>query len=948
MSTSTPTALDRATIRHRLLKFSTTWREKIDEWRASGQTHTEKSYAHLFWSDMLRCFDVIPERVDLFERDAQRASTGRAGFIDLFWSGVVIGEAKSLGRDLSAAQEQALDYLAGGSIGQHEWPKYTIVSDFERFQVVRLGDDGWTVEFTIDEAPEHVDQLLFLAGQETVTKREEIDASIHASRLMADLYTAMLSDEADNGVADEAAISPEEEDEAVQRTSMWMTRLLFLLFGDDAGLWEVDLFYRFVLHDTTAANLGSQLTSLFQVLNTPEHARRRVPDSMARFPYVNGSVFADALQPEFFDEEMREALLAACRFHWTRISPAVFGAMFQLVKSKEARRADGEHYTSESNILKVLEPLFLTELRNEANRLVRNKSTTATDLQLFQERLSQMAFVDPACGCGNFLVVAYREVRAIETEIIVALRSKLGHITASIDTSLDQKVTIAQFHGIELHWWPARIAETAMYLVDHQANRALAARIGDAPDRLPIKITAHIHHGDALTPEWSSIVPEAAEETFVFGNPPFAGHKERTADQTAGLRHAWGTSKIGHLDFVTGWFVKSLDLLAARKGRFAFVSTNSITQGEGVYALFSRIFDAGWRIQFAHRTFTWDSEAPGKAAVHCVITGFDRDRERQPKLFWPDKAKPDSVKAISPYLLPGPPVVAVKPSRKVLSPGLPPLRAGSTPLDWDNLVVTEEQYEEVASDPIAAKYLRPYLGGDELINGLSRWCLWMADDNFDPSDVSKSKLLRERIEKVRSMRLSRTREATKRAADTPHLFGENRQPDTDYLALPQSFAEARRYATAGHLSKNDIASVKLFTVEDKDGFLFSLISSGMFIAWQKTVGGRIKSDPSVSTSMVWNTWPAPTFTPSQRKTIVARGRKILELRAEWPSRTLADHYNPLAMDPKLVAAHNKLDREVDMAFGAERKLTTEAQRAELLYKRYVALAYPSGAPSEGL
>lgn len=934
------TTLDRGQILQQLQNFSTHWSERIAGWRTDKVTGTESSFAQSFWSDLLACFDINAARIDLFEREAIRASTGNKGSIDVFQSGVFIGEAKSLGVDLDKAQAQAQDYLAGGSVGPHEFPKYVVVTDFERIRIDQLGEDESHIEFTIDQVPAHLDAMLFLAGHETVTRREEQDASIHAAQLMAQLYEAMVGDEADQDVGADLALAEDadDEDESVQRASMMLTRILFLLYGDDAGLWEADLFHRWVEQRTDADNLGAQLSSLFGVLNTPTGKRsKNLGDLLARFPYINGALFADPLPLEYFTPGMRDALLKACRFRWTRISPAVFGAMFQLVKSKEARRAAGEHYTSETNILKTIGPLFLDDLQAEANRLCGNKSTSVKALREFRDRLATHVFVDPACGCGNFLVVAYRDLRRIETQIIKEIRSREGQTGMALDATLETKLTIGQFHGIEINWWPAKIAETAMFLVDHQANLELAAAVGQAPERLPIKITAHIHHTNALQTDWKDLLPATTGNTYVFGNPPFAGHKERTAEQTAGLRKAWGTSRIGHLDFVTGWFVNSLDLLATRKGCFAFVSTNSITQGEGVYALFNRIFDAGWFIQFAHRTFTWDSEAPGKAVVHCVITGFDRDRSRQPELYWPGKSEPESVKAISPYLLPGPPVVAVKPSRKVLSSGLPALRAGSTPLDWDNLVVTEEQYDEVSADPVAAKYLRRYIGGDELINGLERWCLWMADSDFDPSDVSKSKILKGRIEKVQEKRLSRDRAATKRAASTPHLFGENRQPVTDYLALPQSFAESRRFATAGHLEKKDIASVKLFTVEDKDGFLFSLISSGMFIAWQKTVGGRIKSDPSVSTSMVWNTWPAPEFTDSQRKAIIAAGQKVLAARGKHPERSLADAYNPLAMDPALVKAHDLLDREVDRAFGAPRKLTSEPQRLELLFVRYVEL-----------
>lgn len=932
--------IDRGTIRRNLDSFATAWRAIIDDWRATGATHTEKSHAQQFWSDLLRCFGVIPERIRLFERDATRATSGRTGYIDLFWSGVVIGEAKSLGRDLDAAEQQARDYLAGGSIGQHEWPRYAIVSDFENIRVTKLGDDGWTVAFTIDEITAHVDQLIFLAGQETVTKAEEEEASIHASKLMANLYTAMLGDDdADEAVGDDAPTDPEEEDWQVQKTSVFLTRVLFLLYGDDAGLWEEDLFYRFVLYDTTGETLGSRLNALFQVLNTPEERRRRVPEEMAKFPYVNGSLFADQWPQDFFDDDMRNALLDACRFHWTRISPAVFGSMFQLVKSKEARRADGEHYTTETNILKVIEPLFLDELRDKARRLINNKSTKASDLRKFRDSLAEMIFLDPACGCGNFLVVAYRELRQIETDIIVALRAKEGQQTASMDVSLDQRMNIGQFHGFELNWWPAKIAETAMFLVDHQANRALAAAVGDAPDRLPITITAHIRHSNALRIEWETEIPRTAGATYVFGNPPFLGHKERSEAQGTELRDAWGRKNVGHLDYVTAWFAKALSLLQGRSGEFAYVATNSVTQGESVSGMFDEIYKRTWRIKFAHRSFVWDSDAPGKAAVHCVIIGFTRDKDSLALLYGRDDrgAYCDKVSEVSPYLIPGPPVTVVHPTRKVLSPSLSPLRAGSTPLDWDNLVVTEEQYGKVSGDPVASKYLRPYIGGDELINDLPRWCLWLAGEDFDPADINRSEVLRERVNAVRVQRASRKRVATVKAAKTPHLFGEIRQPETDYLAVPQSFAEKRIYATVKRLTVDNIASVKLFTAEDPDGFLFAIISSSMFILWQKSVGGRIKSDPSVSSGLVWNTFPVPELDEKARTAIIKAGQEVLDARALHPDRSLADAYAPLAMDPALVKAHDRLDLVVDKAFGAERKLTTERQRLEILFDRYAEM-----------
>jgi len=939
---SSATQLDRGTIRRNLDSFAADWRARIDGWRATGAKHTEKSHAQQFWSDLLKSFGVITERIDLFERDATRATSGRTGYIDLFWSGVVIGEAKSLGRDLDAATDQARDYLAGGTIGQHEWPRYAIVTDFENLRVTKLGDDGWTVAFTVDDITAHIDQLMFLAGQETVTKAEEEEASIHASRLMADLYTAMVGDDADEAIGDDAPTDPEEEDWQVQKTSVFLTRVLFLLYGDDAGLWEEDLFYRFVSYDTTGDNLGAQLAQLFQVLNTPENRRRNVPDSMARFPYVNGGLFADTWPSEFFTDQMREALLAACRFHWTRISPAVFGSMFQLVKSKEARRADGEHYTTETNILKVIEPLFLDELRGEADRLTRNKSTTAKALRGFRDSLADMVFLDPACGCGNFLVVAYRELRSIETDIIVALRDKEGQQTASMDVSLDQKLSIGQFHGFELNWWPAKIAETAMFLVDHQANRTLAAKVGDAPERLPITITAHIAHGNALRMGWEYEIPHTAGQTFVFGNPPFIGQYTKTDEQTADMKAVWGRDYDGYLDYVTAWHAKTMQLLADRPGDFAFVTTNSITQGQPVPALFGPLYRDGWDIKFAHRTFAWNSDAPGKAAVHCVIVGFTRDRAVKPRLWdYPDiNGEPAEVKVetgLNAYLVDGPRLLVEK-SSKPLSPVLPQVYYGSKPADGGNLVFkAKEGTRGLDRDPVAVKYLRRFVGAGELINGIERWCLWLTD--LEPSDLTKSPGLRNAIEACRTWRSSQKKSGDAyKLKDSPALMRPNPHiPTTPYLCIPIHVSENRRYWTAARYSPDVICGNANFLAPDEDGLLFALISSSMFIAWQRAVGGRLESRLRFSNTLTWNTFPVTDLDERTRAAIITAGQGVLDARALHPERSLADAYNPLAMDPALVKAHDKLDREVDKAFGADRKLTTERQRLEILFTRYAEM-----------
>lgn len=385
--------VDRSAIRRRLTEFSAFWQDRIATWRAEGtESGSEKRHAQQLWSDLMRCFEINPERIDVFERNADRGSTGGGGYIDFFWSGVVIGEAKSLGKDLDTAHDQALDYLNGGSVSTHEWPRFIIATDFENFRLDRLGEDSWTIRFTIDEVPEHMEQLLFFAGVETLTKREQENASIEAAKIMANLFNTLAGEEADEEVGDDAPTTPEEETDDAELASVLMTRLLFLLYGDDAGLWEQDLFFRWI--DSVASkNIGPALDGLFEILNTDEKTRQKkyrgnLPDLESRFPYINGGIFDGTGQVGYsVPPEFKEVLLDAARFRWTTISPAIFGAMFQLVKKKEARRGDGEHYTSEKNILKTLEPLFLQDYRAEANRLLKSTRTKYKDLEDFQTKL---------------------------------------------------------------------------------------------------------------------------------------------------------------------------------------------------------------------------------------------------------------------------------------------------------------------------------------------------------------------------------------------------------------------------------------------------------------------------------------------------------------------------------------------------------------------------------
>jgi len=763
---------------------------------------------------------------------------------------------------------------------------------------------------------------------------EAQNESKRASKLMANMYAAVEK-------AYPTTADPKKRDHEI---SVTLARILFLMFGDDTEMWQTDAFRNVIQHETRpdGSDLAHVLNELFTFLDTAKPVQ--VPTGFEGFKYVNGGIFDEKINLPTLGRDFRNAILDACAVDWSGISPAIFGSMFQSVRDAETRRALGEHYTSEENILKTLNPLFLDELRDElAVALARDTTQKKVNaLNRLWDRLGAIRFMDPACGCGNFIIVAYRELRAIELQVMEALYDLRDKHQLSLDAKSDLKVTLDHFYGIEIDEWPARIAETAMFMMDRQSDLKLQERFGQAPERLPIQREAKILVENALQVDWSDMLPPS-NDVVVAGNPPFHGHKERSPQETADLRLAWDTANTQHLDFVTGWYAKALEYFGERtRGSWAYVSTNSVCQGEGVAQLFQPILEAGWRIRFAHRPFRWTSEASGAAAVHVVIVGFDRDSSSAARLF-EHADEPLVVANISPYLVDGPNVL-VTPRRSVLSHALEPLRAGSTPIDWGSLMVESEDMAAVRADPVASRYLRPYLGGKELINGLDSWCLWMDDPAVEVAALRKSPILRTRLDAIARERSRSGRAATRALAATPHLFGERRQPAGAYLGIPQTFTENRDFATAARVSEDTIASIKLFTHPDPDGFLFSIVSSTMFIIWQKTIGGRLKSDPSFSSSLVWNNFPLAPLASDKRERVCAAGEGVLGARARFAGKTLAQLYNPAGMPAELKLAHQALDREVDSLFDLRVQEPSLLQRQEALFSRYLDLVLAEGPP----
>lgn len=765
-----------------------------------------------------------------------------------------------------------------------------------------------------------MEALAFFAGygHRSFGSKEQERASIKAARLMASLYESLEGSGYDD-----------------HESSIFLVRVLFALYADDSGMWERDMLLEFLETRTAedGSDLGPQLAMLFQVMSKPVAQRQKNLDEIvARFPYVNGGIFLESLSIPSFDREMRDRLLECALFNWAEISPAIFGSLFQAVKSKSARHELGEHYTTETNILKVIQPLFLDELE----RRFTDSFHDARQLQRLRSDLGKLRFLDPACGCGNFLVVAYRELRGLELRISRRLQEVKAErdMNTGLGLLFDEEhlaVRMQHFHGIEVEEWPARIAATAMHLVDHQMNNAMELALGSGPETLPLDRIDTIYVGNALRTDWSSVV-EPTQSLYVLGNPPFLGHATRTEEQAQELRDVWGRGDIGRLDYVTGWHAKALELFRRPEyaGEFGFVSTNSVTQGEPVPALFRPIFADGWRIKFSHRTFAWTCDAPAAASAYCTIVGFDKHPRRPAALYeYTDlRGAPEQLDvrtSINAYLVDGANVL-VEQRRVPLSPELPPVRMRSMPRDGGHLIVERDELDAVRAGPVAARYLRRFMMGQELIHDTPRGCLWL--EQLDPADVAQSPILRERLALVRDFRADSRAASTRSMALTPHLFGQRAQPEDAYVGIPKVFAERRLFAAVQWLQPSVIAGDKIYTCIDPGGAAFGVLSSSAFITWQKTIGGRLKNDPSFSNTIVWNTFPLPELTDTQRAAIVAGGAAVRDARALHPERSLADHYNPLAMDPALLEAHSALDRAVDAAFGLKGRVDTlDRQRA---------------------
>lgn len=894
-----------------------------EEW---ADAHYEKGESQSFYNDFFEVFGVRRRKVASFEAHVEKLG-GSHGFIDLFWPGVLLVEQKSAGRDLEAAKTQAFDYFTG--LKDAEYPRFLLLSDFQNFELYDLEEDH-AVFVKLADLPKHIEDFAFILGVQKRKFRDQPEVNVNASYLMGELHDAL----------EEAGISGHD-------LERYLVRLLFCMFADDTGIFEPKDIMLDLLHQRTAedgSNIGGWLQHLFQTLNTPEDARAsNLDEDLAQFPYVNGDLFADPLPIPSFDAAMRQKLIRACEFQWMAISPAIFGAMFQSVMDKKRRREIGGHYTTEKNILKVIGPLFLDELRTEFEGLRKRKRDRVKLLTAFHDKLAGLRFLDPACGCGNFLVITYRELRELELEVLEALQD---NEQLELDAEHLSRIDVDQFYGIEIEEFPARIAETAMWMMDHIMNSRFSLAFGQVFVRIPLTTSPHIRHADALATDWREVIAPA-DCDYVFGNPPFIGSKFQSADQRAQVRRvAQLGGSGGTLDYVAAWFITAGAFVAANPAcRIGFVATNSITQGEQVAQLWPVLFGrCGLEIDYAHRTFAWGSDARGMAHVHVVIIGLShRSTERETKrLFSYPDIKGDPVEsthnALTAYLFGADTVedrhLVVEDRSKPLC-DVPRTRIGSKPIDGGHFIFTDEEKDQfLSSEPNAGIWLRPYIGAQEFINGGGRWILVLHD--APPDELRASPAVRERIEAVRAYRLDSRSAQTRELANTPTLYHVNVIPDQPYVALPEVSSERRDYIPIGWLKPPIVPSNLLRVILTDNRWYFGILTSHMHMAWLIHIGGRLESRYRYGIGIVYNTFPWPEASEAQKKKVRVLAQDVLDARAAHPTSTLADLYDPDTMPPNLRKAHRALDRAVDLLY-QRGKFADDRARVERLFAMYEAL-----------
>ncbi len=933
-------------IKERAVKFSKEWEN----------TANEEADAKPFLVEFFNVFGISNRRVATFEHRVKKLDE-KDGYIDLLWKGTILIEMKSKGKSLDKAFTQAKDYLHG--LQQHELPKFVLVCDFENFRLIDL-EENLTKDFKLKDLVKNVQQFNFILGYPKQNYKQQDPANIKAAELMGKFHDRL-----------------EEIGYLGHPLEVYLVRILFLLFAEDTTIFEKQQFQHFIEQCTNpdGRDLASKLQDLFQVLNTPQQNRfKNLDEQLAAFPYVNGKLFEENLPNASFDTKMRTALLNCCYLDWSKISPAIFGSMFQSVMNPTERRNLGAHYTSESNILKLIKPLFLDELWAEFETLKDNKNK----LPEFHKKLSTLKFLDPACGCGNFLVITYRELRLLELEIL--RQQYKSQMATSIESII--WLDVDMMCGIEYEEFPARIAEVAMWLIDHQMNMQISQEFGQYFVRLPLNKAANIVNDDALQINWNSLLkkqtiyietndallivsePEAEYQTlniktknltiiderknttkpilmsktfdYILGNPPFIGAKIMTQKQrNQVIEHFGNLTGAGVLDYVTAWYIKAAKLIQNTNTKVAFVSTNSITQGEQVGILWNTLLNFyGIKIHFAHRTFKWSNEAKGNAAVYCVIVGFANYDTNNKSIFEYENVKGEAhelkAKNINPYLVDAKDILLQNRTNTLCT--IPHMISGNVAYDYGNFIFTEiEMNNFILLEPNSKKWFKKLIGGRELINNEIRYCLWLKD--ILPNELRKLKYVLEIVDKVKKERLAAKDKGTHRLAERPHQFRDLNNPN-NYIAVPKTSSENRKYIPISYFTEDYIPSDSIRIIENGNLYHFGILMSAIHMAWVKTVCGRLKSDLRYSKDIVYNNYPWPkNINEKQIKIIEEKAQKILDTRLQFSNSSLADLYDPLTMPQYLTKAHNELDKAVDLAYRPQ-PFTTDAKRMEFLFELY--------------
>ena len=914
-------------------KFAAYWKDKGYE---KGQSQT-------FWLTLLS--DVLGvEDVGSFIMFEEQVKLDHTSFIDgIIPSTHVLIEQKSIDKNLKAAIKQSDGSLLSpfqqakryaAELPYSQRPRWIVICNFAEFHVYDMERPGGDPEvILLADLEKEYYRLQFLVDTGSEHIKKEMEISLQAGELVGVLYDALLKQYKDPS-----------SQSTLQSLNKLCVRLVFCLYAEDAGIFGGKSMFHDYLRDVPVSGIRRALVELFKILDQkPESRDKYLADdnpALAVFPYVNGGLFSDEdIEIPPFTEELKTLLLenASEDFNWSDISPTIFGAVFESTLNPETRRSGGMHYTSIENIHKLIDPLFLDGLKAEFAEIkeITVDRTRKAKLESFQMKLAGLEFLDPACGSGNFLTETYISLRRLENETLSLLHR--GQIMLDVGDPI--QVSIGQFYGIEINDFAVTVAKTALWIAESQMMKETEDVVHMSLDFLPLKSYANITEGNALQVDWASVVPKH-ELNYIMGNPPFVGYSLQSKAQKNDILSVYVDEKgkpyktAGKIDYVSGWYFKAAQLMQGTAVRTAFVSTNSITQGEQVAGVWKPLYERfGIHIDFAHRTFRWDSEASIKAHVHCVIVGFSNAPNPAPKRIYTTE-RYQEVENINPYLLDAPNVFIDSRTNSICN--VPQMVYGNKPTDGGFLFLSPEERDELLKrEPGTEKFIRQIYGATEYINNKARYCLWLV--GASPAELRKSPFIMERVEQVRQFRLNSTKAATQRSADTPTLFQEIRHPDSEYIIIPCHSSETRRYIPFGFVSSNILVNNAVQLIPGGSIYHFGILTSNVHMAWTRAVCGRIKSDYRYSKDVVYNNFPWPTPTDTQKAKIEQTAQAILDARARYPESSLADLYDELTMPPELRKAHQDNDRAVMQAYGFSVRDMTESICVAELMRMYQSL-----------